>query len=120
MIVDLDWDCAEPDCVHVRKLLGYLDQVDNLIPDRIPMLGKLDDIVLLELVWPVLASEVDEYDDFCRFRDAEHPAGDGRERRATWIRDRLAALALLQHHQRVHDSHYADSGRTDTPFRVGG
>jgi uncharacterized membrane protein YkvA (DUF1232 family) len=120
MVADPDWDCAEADRLRVQKLLGYLDQVDNLIPDRIPLLGKLDDIVLLELAWPALANEVDEYDDFRQYCAAESPNGDGRERRATWIRERLAALALAQHQQRINESRYAEAGRPLLPFRVGG
>jgi uncharacterized membrane protein YkvA (DUF1232 family) len=120
MVADPDWDCAEADRLRVQKLLGYLDQVDNLIPDRIPLLGKLDDIVLMELAWPALANEVDEYDDFSQYRASESPSGDGRERRATWIRERLAALALLQHQQRINESRYAEGGRPVLPFRVGG
>jgi uncharacterized membrane protein YkvA (DUF1232 family) len=120
MIADPDWDCAEADCGRVGKLLGYLDQHDNLIPDRIPLLGKLDDVLLLELAWPALAAEADEYDDFCRYRNSEHPLGAGQSQRTSWIRDRLAALALVRHQMLVNESHYAESGRPAAPFRVGG
>jgi hypothetical protein len=120
MVEDPDWDCAEAVRVRVQKLLGYLDQGDNLIPERIPLLGKLDDIVLLELAWPALANEVDEYDDFRQYCASESPHGEGAERRAIWIRERLAALALLHHHQRVNESRYVEDGRPVRPFRVGG
>jgi hypothetical protein len=120
MVADPDWDCADRDRVHVEKMLAYLDQCETLIPDRTAMLGKLDDILLLELTWPARSREVDEYDDFCRYRASEHPAGSGAELRATWIRDRLAALALVQHQQRVSGSHYAFAGQPSEPFRIGG
>jgi hypothetical protein len=84
------------------------------------LLGKLDDVVLLELAWPALAAEVDEYDDFCRYRNSEHPFGSGMTQRASWVRDRLAAMALVRHQMLVSESHYAESGRPATPFRVGG
>jgi hypothetical protein len=76
--------------------------------------------VLLELAWPALANEVDEYDDFRQYCASESPHGDGAERRATWIRERLAALALLHHHQRINESRYVEDGRPVLPFRVGG
>ena len=92
----------------------------NLIPDRTPMLGKLDDVLLLELTWPALAAEVDEYEDFCRYRDSEHPDG----QRAAAARDldpRPAGRAGAgAHQQRVSDSHYARPGARTTPFRIGG
>jgi hypothetical protein len=120
MVADDDWDCADRERVNVQKMLAYLDQEETLIPDRTPTLGKLDDILLLELTWPALAREVDEYEDFSRYRDSEHPGGSGAQQRATWIRERLAALALVQHQQRVSGSHYAIAGLPSEPFRVGG
>lgn len=120
MVADPDWDCAGRDRVNVEKMLAYLDQTENLIPDRIPLLGKLDDVILLELTWPALSAETDEYEDFCRYREAEHPSGSGPEQRAAWIQDRLAALALVRHQQRVSDSHYIESGRPSEPFHIGG
>lgn len=120
MVADADWDCADRERVNVQKMLDYLDQEETLIPDRSTLLGKLDDILLLELTWPALAAEVDEYQDFCRYRDSDHPAGSGAEQRATWIRDRLAALALVQHQQRVSGTHYAIAGQPSEPFRIGG
>lgn len=120
MVADPDWDCDERDRAHVGKMLAYLDQEETLIPNRMPMLGRLDDILLLELTWPALAREVDEYQDFCSYRDSEHPEGSAAEQRATWIRDRLAALALVQHQQRVSGTHYAISGLPSEPFRIGG
>jgi uncharacterized membrane protein YkvA (DUF1232 family) len=120
MIADPDWDCAEADCGRVGKLLGYLDQHDNLIPDRIPLLGKLDDVLLLELAWPVFAAEAEDYRDFCAYRNEAQPCGSGGERRAAWIRDRLAEAALWQHHVRVNEGHYSWRGHPEARFVVGG
>ena len=102
-----------------RALLDYLDQGQDLIPDRVPLLGLLDDVLLLELAWPAIASEADDYRDFCRFRDERQPPGDGADRRAAWIAERLQALALFRHQQRVNGSRYAASGGAAQPFRVG-
>jgi len=120
MVADPNWDCAQSYRERVEKMLCYLDETVNLIPDRVPLLGKLDDVLLLELTWPALATEVDEYDDFTDYLQTDHPQGSGQEQRATWIRDRLAALALVRHQQRVSDSHYVDAGRPEAPFRIGG
>ena len=57
MVSDPNWDCSESDCAHVEKMLCYLDEQVNLIPDRVPLLGKLDDVLLLELTWPALSAE---------------------------------------------------------------
>ena len=118
MLGDADWDRRDDACARVRTLLAYLDQELDLIPDRIPLLGLLDDVLLVELAWPAVATEADDYRDFCRFRDEAHPAGDGGQRRAAWIRARLQALALFRHQQEVHARHYAASGEPGAPFRI--
>lgn len=118
MLDDTDWDADEPIRVRLRKLFAYIDQDDDLIPDHEPLLGKLDDVLLIELAWPAFASEAEDYRDFSEYRRAEHPDGSGSEQRAAWIRDRLAEIALWQHHLRVNDSHYVYSGHPVQPFHV--
>ena len=102
-----------------RTLLDYLDQGQDLIPDRVPLLGLLDDVLLLELALPAIASEADEDRHFCRFRDERQPPGDDAHRRAAWIAERLQARALFRHQQQVNGSRYAASGGAAQPFRVG-
>jgi uncharacterized membrane protein YkvA (DUF1232 family) len=120
MLDDPDWDADEAVRARVSRLVGYADQVDDLIPDREPLLGKLDDVLLLELAWPAFAAEAEDYRDFCAYRDEAQPCGNGGEQRAAWIRDRLAEAALWQHHLRVNDSHYSRRGHAEAPFHVGG
>ena len=114
---DPDWDEREGIGMRVRRLLAYLDD-SEVIPDDIPVLGLLDDVILLELAWPAVKTEVDDYLDFCSFRESARPAGDGPQRREAWINDRLQALALFQHQNRINDSRYADSGQPRDIFRV--
>ena len=118
MLDDTDWDADETIRVRLRKLFAYIDLDDDLIPDRQPLLGKLDDVLLIELAWPAFVTEAEDYHDFAEYRSEEHPHGNGSEQRAAWIRDRLAEIALWQHHLRVNDSHYADRGQPVEPFHV--
>jgi uncharacterized membrane protein YkvA (DUF1232 family) len=118
MLDDADWDANEATRMRLRKLIAYIDQDDDLIPDHDPVLGKLDDVLLIELAWPAFADEADDYRDFSEYRSVEHPGGNGSDQRAAWIRDRLAEIALLQHHLRVNSSHYVDRGRSIEPFHV--
>ncbi len=118
MVVDPAWDCDPALRVRLDKLFAYIDRHDDLIPDPTPLLGLLDDVLLIELAWPTFAAEAEDFRDFCAYRRLEHPHGEPAEQRAAWMRDRLAELALLQHNARVNDSHYAN-GRTPEPvFRV--
>jgi hypothetical protein len=120
MVADSDWDFPDAPRARVEKMLAYLDQDETLIPDRIPVLGKLDDVLLLELTLPAFSEELDEYEDFCRYRDNEHPVGCGEAQRSAWIQDRLAALALVRHQQLVSGTHYAIGGQPTQSFRIGG
>lgn len=118
MVDDSDWDCAEADCATVRKLLRYLDQPDDLIPDTIPLVGQLDDVLLLELAWPAVSDEAEEYRDFRLYREASHPSGDGAQRRAAWISDRAAAISMLRKQMRANDGLHLDDQPRGLRFRV--
>ena len=51
--------------------LAYFAEPEDLIPDRIPGLGYLDDAILVELVAQELRHDLEAYKDFCRFRISE-------------------------------------------------
>ena len=76
-------------------------------------------LMFLFLLWLWLRTRAEDYADFCDYRSTERPNGDGLQRREAWIRDRLEALALYQHHERVNARHYVDGGYPDRPFKVG-
>lgn len=116
MLVDSAWDTGEAARQRLVKLLEYVDREDDLIADQEPMIGLLDDVLLLELAWPAFATEAEEYRDFCNYRDDQHPTGSGSEQRAAWVRDRLAEIALWRHRLEVRDGRYPP-GRTRM-FRV--
>lgn len=121
MLTDPDWVPGDGSRERIGKLLAYIDHRDgqDLIPASIPLLGLLDDVLLLELAWPALRVEAEDYRDFCDYREDAQPQGDGAQRRNAWIRERLEALALYRHNARVNASHYADSGQPSQPFRIG-
>ncbi|UHQ22016.1 DUF1232 domain-containing protein [Lysobacter sp. 5GHs7-4] len=119
MLADPDWDCDPPVRARLDKLLAYVDQGEDLIPDRIPLLGLLDDVLLIELAWPAFAEEAEDYRDFCAYREVRAPAGNGAELRAAWVRERLDEIALLQQRVRIHEHHYAPVFHAaESPFRV--
>lgn len=118
LLDDADWDADEATRARLGKLIAYIDRDDDLIPDHEPVLGKLDDVLLIELAWPAFSAEAEDYHDFSEYRATEHPSGSGSEQRAAWIRDRLAEIALWQHHLRVNGSHYVYRGHPVEPFHV--
>ena len=119
MLDDGDWDAGDAIRERLRMLFAYIDHDDDLIPDHEPLIGKLDDVLLIELAWPAFVAEAEDYRDFCQYRAEEHPIGDGPAQRGAWIRDRLAEIALWQHHLRVNDSRYAsDSAKPRELFHI--
>lgn len=68
MVDDTSW---EPDDVlrgHLHSLQAYVLSTDDLIPDRLPVVGRLDDAVLIDVGLQLLREDLAEYEDFCRFR----------------------------------------------------
>lgn len=118
MAADPAWDSDAAMQARLAKLFAYVDNDQDLIPDKVPLLGLLDDVLLIELTWPAFAAEAEDYRDFCVYRRIEHPSGDDAEQRAAWVRDRIAELSLLQHNARVNDSHYANGRSPEPVFRI--
>ena len=53
---------------QVRILHAYRMDHAGLIPDRIRVIGLLDDAVLVDVALQLLRDELADYEDFCRFR----------------------------------------------------
>ena len=74
MAADAAWRLPGPDAERVDTVMSYLERKDDLIPDEVPVLGMLDDAMLVELAQRALKREIEDYADFCRFREAEAKA----------------------------------------------
>lgn len=118
MLNDSDWEVCTDTRERARMLISYLQQVDDLIPDSQPLLGQLDDALLVELAWPAFADETLDYGDFCRFRAVERPRGTPRERRLAWETACLAEVALLQQRRQVRARHYIGGEPLPALFHV--
>jgi hypothetical protein len=118
MLQDDDWELDEDLRARAQQLLSYLRQVDDLIHDDLPLLGQLDDALLVELTWPAFSGESQDYLDFCRFRTVERPGGNARDRRLAWQNACLAQAALAQQRRQVRSRHYAGGQPLQPLFRV--
>ncbi|HVF34445.1 MAG TPA: YkvA family protein [Candidatus Saccharimonadia bacterium] len=96
MAADAAWRLGESDSERIGMVMSYVLRQDDLIPDDVPVYGMLDDAVLIELAQRALRREVEDYVDFCRFREAEARAR-GVEQTAVAIdrRDWLAWRRVL-------------------------
>lgn len=118
MLNDGDWEVDAELRERSRMLISYLQQVDDLIPDDQPLVGHLDDALLVELAWPAFREETLDYGDYCRFLSERRPRGSAYERRLAWENACLAEAALLQQRRDVRARSYAAPAPLPLHFRV--
>jgi hypothetical protein len=94
------WGLAAEHCERVASIAAYSAERERLIPAAMPVIGGLDDALLVELAWPSLRFELDDYLSFRRLR-IEEAARRGRHAheigydRGQWLQARFAELAAL-------------------------
>lgn len=114
MLADSHWTAANEAVPSARAALDYVQGQDDLIPDWVPQVGRLDDAIVIDTVWPRLSAEVLSYLDFCRLRLIEaslrgaDPVG-FRYTRSDWEISRQAEAALRAQQRRVREGSYVPS-----------
>lgn len=68
MLRDGEWRIEGEDRARVLDALSYFADPEDIIPDRIPGLGLIDDAIMIELVSRELAPELEAYAEFMAFR----------------------------------------------------
>ncbi len=123
MLRDEGWSLPDSDRQHVLSALVYFADPKDIIPDNVPVLGFLDDAIMIELCVRELKHELDAYDDFCEFRQREaerrgmSPAEVGR---AEWLAERREELIDRMHKRREGDSGFGTGyGRSSGYGRKG-
>jgi len=99
MLTDDEWQLPE---THRERLLAtfvYFADPEDILPDDIPVIGYLDDVIIIELVARELLHVREAYDDFCEFR-AKFEREQGAEVDPVIRRDRLDRRRQ-QLHQRM-------------------
>ncbi len=71
MARDPEWALAAQERKNVLAALAYFADPQDMIPDDIPVLGYIDDAIMIELVVSELKHEIDAFEDFCRYRREE-------------------------------------------------
>lgn len=118
MMVDGDWSMEPTTRRAIEHLLDYIEESEDLIPDRMPLVGRLDDALMMELAWPAIADELDDYRDFCQFRIESRGVYRGHPSREDWLLTRTQEGALWEHMHRVRERYYVDPGPSDDVLRV--
>ena len=69
MLADSEWMLPEVDRERLLATFCYFADPEDILPDDIPVIGYLDDVIILELVARELHHVREAYDDFCEYRD---------------------------------------------------
>ena len=117
MVGDEGWGLAAEDRSRVVAALTYFADPEDLIPDHVPVLGFLDDAIMIELAERVLQPEIEAYADFCAFRSDEatrRGVDAGTLGREEWLEGRRAELQARMRQRRTS---YAPSGNWTPAFK---
>jgi len=86
MIEDDEWKIPEEERSDVLSALAYFSDPEDLVPDHIPVLGFLDDAIMIELVVEELKDDIDAFEEFCAYREREEGrSGDATITREEWL-----------------------------------
>ncbi|MDG2332672.1 MAG: YkvA family protein [Myxococcota bacterium] len=75
MLEDAEWGLSGRDRDRVLRGMAYFAEPDDMIPDKVPVLGFLDDAIMVELVVTELEHEIEAYQDFCIYRERRATRG---------------------------------------------
>lgn len=93
MLSDAEWDLPQRERERLLATFIYFGDPEDLIPDDIPGIGFLDDVIMIELLMTEMRHVAAAYRDFCAFRDKLDAGGGARAAdRQTQIEKRRRAL----------------------------
>jgi len=100
MLNDDEWQLPDNEREQLLATFVYFADPEDILPDDIPVIGYLDDVIIIELVVRELHHVRIAYDDFCQFRE-DFEKNSGKDVDAVIRRDRLDRKRQ-QLHQRMH------------------
>jgi len=121
---DAQWEVAAKTENAMREIVAYLDEgASALIENDVPVVGLLDDAILVDAAMDTLRGELDDYADFCRYRVGEAARlgispSEVKTRRECWFHERQQELRLELQLRRVRDTNYGESTGAAPAFRI--
>ena len=93
MIEDSEWKMPTEERTEVLSALAYFSDPEDLVPDHIPVLGFLDDAIMIELVAGDFKDDVEAFEEFCQYRTREEGrSGDNAITRDEWLESKRHEL----------------------------
>ncbi len=97
MVRDEEWQLAAKERKNVLAALAYFADPQDIIADSVPVLGYIDDAIMIELVVSELKHEIDSFNDFCKYRREEQ----ARNRNPNLSRDDYLDIKRRELHNRM-------------------
>lgn len=121
MAADRGWALADADVARIAAVRAYRDEPEDAIPDALPVIGLLDDAVLIDAMLQTLHHELADYADYSRFcrvaADFANVAADDLNfTRQHWLEARQVAADAHQRHRE--QTHYIADPRVSL-FHIG-
>ncbi|MDQ3287360.1 MAG: hypothetical protein M3Q42_03695 [Pseudomonadota bacterium] len=122
MLVDREWDVRDQPGQAAAEVVTYMHGNAQVIPNKVPVVGRLDDVILVDASWPAVAQEVCDYLDFCRIRRIEAALRGASDchfgfTREAWQEAARAEARWIEQCHRINGSRYA--GTSAAPrFRI--
>jgi len=116
MLRDAEWRLEGRDRVRILDALAYFVDPDDMIPDRLPGIGYLDDAIMVELIVQELKHEIKAYEDFCAFRSS----GGRKKQDEAVLESRRSALQarMRRRLRRDRETLRSRSDQKRSPFRL--
>ena len=70
MLRDEEWALPAADRERLLATFVYFGDPEDILPDHIPVIGYLDDVIIIELVVREMLHVREAFEDFCEFRDS--------------------------------------------------
>jgi len=121
MLADDEWALESADRKNVVAALQYFAEPEDLIPDDIPVLGYIDDAIMIELVVRELKPIIDAFEDFMLYKSEEKSRNRNPEiSREQWLEVKRQGLhSRMRRRRQAARSRAASRGGSGRPsFRL--
>jgi uncharacterized membrane protein YkvA (DUF1232 family) len=120
MLEDPEWPLEAADRQRIVVAISYFADPSDMIPDKIPGLGFLDDALMAELVIRELKHDLEGYRDFCAYREKQEAlrGKDAKVSRGDWLAAKRRQIFLrIKRRQLESRRHGSRDGPTDPILR---